>query len=413
VLKVVQLQYATASGGSSAFRLQKAFLNAGISSSIISLLADSPRLENILYLGKRERFVARIACKIESLLTRKGDKDYGLFSVPVFGNDLSSNEAIKNADVIYIHWVQYGFLSLSNIEQIAKLKKPVIFIMHDMWTITGGCHYSFDCEGYVSGCKTCPVFSEGLSRNLAAKEFIKKLDVFSKYKNLFFVSPSVWLYNCAKESLITKNKPVYYIPNILDASVFKPIDKPIAKNILNIDNNEFVIAFGAVSIDSKRKGWAYLQNALEIIKKDTGTENISILIFGSNYKKEIANAIPFKTKFMGYLSDEYSTALAYNAADVFIVPSLADNQPTTVQESLSCGTPVVGFNVGGIPDMIRHKENGYLAEYKNAEDIANGIRYCIQNKIRGKMLPNFQTEVTIQKYLELFENMRACNLLPA
>lgn len=411
MLKIVQLQYSTVSGGSSALRLQKAFIKAGISSSIISLQPDKHPLENITYLGKKERIIARADCRIELILTRKSDKDYGLFSVPVLGNDVSGMKEVREADIIYIHWVQYGFLNLADIEKIANLKKPVIFIMHDMWSITGGCHYSFNCENYVTGCKVCPVFSERPSSGLAAMGVAKKLELYSRHNNLFFVSPSKWLYNCAKESITTKNKPVFYIPNALDVSVYKPLDKNTAKHILNISTDESVIAFGAVSINSKRKGWLYLQNALEILKRDVDSQKITILIFGSNYNKEIADAIPFKTRFMGYLSDEYSTALAYNASDVFIVPSLADNQPTTVQESLSCGTAVVGFNIGGIPDMIRHKENGYLAEYKNAEDIANGIRYCIQNKVRGKMLPDFHPDKVIKKHVELFEYIKSLNSL--
>jgi len=406
MLKVVQIQYSTVSGGSSAIRLQKAFIKAGISSSIISLQEDKPKVDNITYLGRKERIIARLDCRLELLLTKKSDKDYGLFSAPVIGNDISSMKEVREADIIYIHWVQYGFLGLSDIKKIARLKKPVIFIMHDMWGITGGCHYSFNCKNYTTGCKACPIFTATSNSSLAAMGVTKKLALYSKYDNLFFVSPSRWLYNCAKEALLTKNKPVFYIPNVLDISVYKPLDKSTAKHILKISSDESVIAFGAVSIDSKRKGWPYLQNALEMLKKDTDSGKVTILIFGSNYNREIADAIPFRTRFMGYLSDEYSTALAYNASDVFIVPSLADNQPTTVQESLSCGTAVVGFNIGGIPDMIRHKENGYLAEYKNAEDIATGIRYCLQNKIKGKMLPGFHPDLVIKKHVEMIEHIK-------
>ncbi len=102
------------------------------------------------------------------------------------------------------------------------------------------------------------------------------------------------------------------------------------------------------------------------------------MIFGGGYNKEIADTVPFKTRFMGFLKDEYSTVLVYNAIDVFVTPSLADNFPTTVLECQACGTPVVGFEVGGIPEIIKHKENGYLAKYKDADDLANGIRFCLE-----------------------------------
>ncbi|HNU87991.1 MAG TPA: glycosyltransferase, partial [Ferruginibacter sp.] len=214
-----------------------------------------------------------------------------------------------------------------------------------------------------------------------------------------------WLYNCAKESLLTKDKPAFYIPNLLDKNIFKPTDKKTARQILNIDNNETVIAFGAITVDSPYKGWAYLQKALALLMQASPAENISVLIFGSSYKKEIADAIPFPVKFMGYLKDEYSTALVYNAADVFIAPSLAEAFGYVVMEALSCGTPVVGFDVGGIPDMVKHKENGYLAKYKDAEDLAEGIRYCISSGVKGYLPADIEPELTLKKHLELIDQV--------
>jgi glycosyltransferase involved in cell wall biosynthesis len=275
-----------------------------------------------------------------------------------------------------------------------------------MWSITGGCHYSFDCYNYKTGCNTCQMFPDTKKNGLPARAFARKLKIYSAYKNFYFVTPSKWLYNCAKESLLTKHKSVYYIPNVLDNTVFKPIKKEIAKRLLNIDVTEKIIAFGAVSIGSPYKGWLYLQKSLELLKQQSDIENVSILVFGSGYNKQTADAIPFKTRFMGYLYDEYAASLVYNAADVVIVPSVADNQPTIVQESLCCGTPVVGFNVGGIPDMIMHKENGYLAKYKDVEDLVTGIKYCLKNIDKAYMLPNFMPDLTIKKHLELWENIK-------
>lgn len=268
-----------------------------------------------------------------------------------------------------------------------------------------GCHYSFDCEKYVVGCNNCPILPGDKKNDLSSKGFGKKSKLYSKFDNLYFISPSLWLYDCAKRSLLIKDKPVYYIPNAIDSKLFKPFDNDIAKYILNIDTNETVIAFGAVNVNSPYKGWSFLQKALEILYEDRILKNLSILIFGSVYNKQIADAIPFKTKFMGYLSDEYSVVLAYNAANVFVVPSLADNQPTTIMESMCCGTPVVGFNVGGIPDMIKHKENGYLAKYKNPEDLAKGITFCIENKIYGKMLPIFAKSQVVKKHIDLLNGI--------
>lgn len=405
MIKVTQIQYSPESGARSALRLQKAFVNSGIQSSIVSLQKGNSSIPNATYLGKKQKLLARIDEKIQGWLLKKSIKKFGLFSYPILGSDVSGLSELKEADYIYIHWALSGFLNLKSIDQIAKLNKPVIIVLHDMWNITGGCHYSFDCEKYKSGCNNCQVFQGEKEKDLSYKEFNKKVKLYSKYNNFYFVSPSKWLYNCAKESALAKDKPVYYIPNILDNTLFKPFDKKAAKKIFNIDESETVVAFGAVSVNSPYKGWSYLQKALEILKQDDSYKNISILIFGSIHNQEMADAIPFKTRFMGFLYDEYSTMLVYNAADVFVVPSIADNQPTTVQESLSCGTPVVGFNVGGIPDMIKHKENGYLAAYKNSKDLAEGIKYCLSSKTKGYLLPEFQPEVTIQKHKDLFNRI--------
>ncbi|MGB5008546.1 MAG: glycosyltransferase [Ferruginibacter sp.] len=405
--KVVHIQFSVDSAGRAALRLQKALGSVNVSSHIVSLQYSTLVSSNIKFLGPKARFISKIDNRIQDYLTRKRVKEMGSFSYPVLGTDVSGLDEVKNADIIYIHWVLNGFFNYNSFKQVARLNKPVIIFLHDMWGITGGCHHSFTCEKYkTTGCNNCPVFPGDKINDLSAKGFKKKLKLYTKYKNLFFVSPSRWLYNCTKESLLSKHRPVFHIPNIIDTTLFKPVDKAVAKQILNIDAAETVITFGAVTVNSPYKGWVYLLKALELLKQDNSLSNVTVLIFGSGYNKEIADVLPFKTRFMGFLSDEYSISLVYNASDVFIVPSVADNLPTTVLECLSCGTPVVGFNVGGIPDMIRHRENGYLANYKDAADITNGILYCINNKIKGAIRPEFQPEVIVQKHLELYEKIK-------
>ena len=210
-----------------------------------------------------------------------------------------------------------------------------------------------------------------------------------------------------KSIIAYKKQTCFYIPNILDDTIYKKNDKAFAKHFLNIDANETVIAFGAIGVNSPYKGWPYLQAALEIIYEEVKDNNISILIFGNGDYKQMAAAIPFKTKFLGYLKDEYSASLAFNAADVFVAPSLAEAFGYVVMESLSCGTPVVGFNVGGIPDLIKHKENGYLANYKDAVDLATGIKFCLNNNIKGSLISDLKPELNVQKYLDLLTHLKS------
>jgi glycosyltransferase involved in cell wall biosynthesis len=374
---------------------------------MITLRASINDDEKIKQQGTRAKMIALLDHNIQNYLNRKNRKQFGAFSYPILGTDLSRKEEIKNADVIYIHWALGGFINFKSIREIAKLGKPVIFFMHDMWNITGGCHHSFTCQKYTEHCYNCQMLVPDRERDRSFREFEKKWKLYNGFSNLYFVAPSKWLYNCAHESELTKRKPIYYIPNIIDHSFFKPFDKIIAKKILNIDASETVIAFAAASINSPYKGWQFLKESLYLLHNDKNfASNITILIFGNGYSKDIAQSIPFKIKFMGFLRDEYSTMLSYNAADVFIAPSLADNLPTTVLESLSCGTPVVGFDVGGIPDMIKNKENGYLAKYKDAYDIYEGIKFCIQNNLKGYLPSEFDEETILEKHFNLHKMIK-------
>jgi glycosyltransferase involved in cell wall biosynthesis len=405
MIKVAQLQIFTESTGRAALRLHRAFLKNGIDSSMITLHRAVNDDEKIKQKGKLSSITARLDRSTQAYLNKNNIKEFGAFSYPILGSDISHLNEIRNADIIYIHWVLGGFLNLTDFEKLAKLGKPVIYLMQDMWNITGGCHHSFTCEKYKSHCFNCQVFPKQKIKDLSFKGFEKKLNLYSKYNNLYFIAPSKWLYECAKQSGLTKNKPLFHIPNIIEKDFFKPFDKTIAKKILNINPNEAVIAFGATSIDSPYKGWDYLLKALKILASEIEFKKISVLIFGGGYKKEIAAEIPFQTIFTGYLRDEYSPVMIYNAADVFIAPSLADNLPTTILESLSCGTSVVGFNVGGIPDMIKHKENGYLAKYKDANDIAEGIKFCLNNKIKGYNLSEFDPPSILEQHKSLFRHV--------
>jgi glycosyltransferase involved in cell wall biosynthesis len=391
------------SAGSACLRLHKLFLEKGIDSTIISLNADKIFDSRIMYLNSKSKTLLTLNTKLEEYQTRKNIKELGTFTYPRLGSNVIKMKEIQNADIIYLHWVLGGFLNFSNFEQIFSLKKPVIIFMHDMWWITGGCHHSFECEKYKVHCYDCQIFKSHNKKDLSYKGFDKKANLYQKFDNLFFVSPSWWLLNCAKESNLTHKKPTYYIPNILDDKVFKSLDKSFCRKILNLPEDQTIICFGAESITSPYKGWIYLKDALQILL-NKGLKNISVLIFGGSSSDEIKSTIPFPTYFIGFLKDEFSISLVYNSADVFIAPSLAETFGYVILESLSCGTPVVGFKVGGIPDLIDHKKNGYLANYRDANDLATGIEYCIVNKISGRRLPVFDKNAVMNQHIGLINS---------
>ncbi len=406
MIKIVQFQYRSTSSGDFGRRLHDEFIKVGISSSIVSLYSEVPDSITQVKLGKKQALVSALSYKLNEHLARKTNKDFGLFSYSSFGSNVSQLEQVKQADAIYLHWVHHGFLSLVNIEQLAKLGKPIIVILHDMCYLTGGCHYSFDCEKYKIKCHNCQCFPDSKERDLSTRGFEKKLKLYSKYDNLFFVSPSKWLYDCAQQSALTRNKPLFHIPNVLDRTVFKPFSKKLAREILNIDPEEQVILFGAAHVQSPYKGWEYLKAALKLFHQRGQTGKTSVLIFGTGDDPKISEAIPFPTRFMGQLKDEYTLAVLYNAADVFIAPSLADNLPYTIFESLACGTPVVAFNTGGIPDLIQHEINGYLATYKDVEDLSRGIHFCLTHELQVRPPIEMDNWLSIDKHLELLEAIK-------
>lgn len=404
MIKVVHIQKHLPTSGNAALRLHSAMLEAGIDSTMLSLSADVSG-ERIRHLHNVYQIISFFDEKILRYLTRKAVKKFGLFSFPVLGSNISNKNQIRNADIIYLHWINGGFLNLHSIKKLVKLNKPVVFFMHDMWTITGGCHHSFQCEKYKEECNRCQIFSEQKENDLSRIEFVRKARLLASFNNFYFIAPSTWLYNCTKQSKLTVDKPVFYIPNIIDNKLFKPFGKALAKQILNINTDKTVISFGAISVNSPYKGLDYLKSALRLLEAKLEVDKCLILVFGSACDKQMSEDIPYEIKFLGKLRDDLSTVITYNASDVFIAPSLADNLPTTVMESLCCGTPVVGFNVGGIPDMISHKVNGYLAKYKDAEDLSTGIMYCLENNIHGKLLPVFEPDNVIKKHLDLFGSL--------
>lgn len=403
--RIVHLSYGVKSSGDYTMRLHEAFRRADVDSSVLSLHSDISGDPHVYSLSRKSRLIANIDGKIQAYLKRNTIKDFGLFSFPVLASDVSKFKQITDADAIYVHWALHGFLNLKMMEKLAQTGKPIFFVLHDMWNITGGCHHSFDCTKYRTGCFNCQIFTGQKDRDLSAIQYEKKKNFLSRYSNIFFISPSRWLLSLSKQSGLTKEKPIYHIPNPIDISLFKPFDKKTAKNILNIEEDEKVLLFGANQINSPYKGWEYLKEALATLKQSDLKQKIRVLIFGSGPNRELQKAIPFASKFMGFITDDYTLNLIYNASDVFIVPSLADNLPTTVLESLSCGTPVVGFNVGGIPEMINHKMNGYLAQYRDAQDLQEGIRYCLDHNIKGSMLPEYFPKNIMEKHTVLLDSM--------
>ncbi|MDR1879149.1 MAG: glycosyltransferase family 4 protein [Bacteroidales bacterium] len=336
-----------------------------------------------------------------------------LFKVSIAntGTDISKHPLVKEADIIHLHWINQGFLSLKNIRQLILSGKPMIWTMHDMWACTGICHHSRECISYQSKCGNCFHLNSSRKKDLSFRIFSKKKKIWVN-RHISFVGCSKWLEKKAIQSPLMQGNKVYAIPNPIDITTFKPMEKEQARKQLKLPLNKQLLLFGAVNITDKQKGFDYLQEGLVYIKRQFPDiyKNIELVIFGQ-LKSDILSRINVFVHSMNYLKDETTIALLYNAVDLFVTPSLEENLPNTIMEAMSCGTPCVGFNTGGIPEMIDHKVLGYVAEYKSAKDLAAGINWCLKNN--NKLMPEarkktkvcYTENVVAKQYIDLYTKM--------
>lgn len=402
MLKIVQIQFSDKSAGSCARRLHLGFSNSNlVDSKAISLFNDNGSYDGITYLKKKPQLRASFNNWLERKVYKYDKTKFGLFTYAFFGTDVSKMKIIQEADVIYIHWVQLGFFNFKSFEELFKLNKRIFIVLHDMWFMTGGCHYAVDCDLYVDHCQNCPIFQD---KSLASSQHSKKGKLISKYQDKFeFITPSLWLKNLGSKSSLLKDSIIHFVPNYFDSPNFKPFSKNEARSILSIDLSKLVVCFGAVNISSVYKGWSYLKEAFLYLKESYSYEDLEVIIFGNGDLIEFENAIDFKIHYLGYLADEKDISLAYKASNVFVIPSILDNQPTTVVESLHCGIPVVGFNLCGIPEMIEHKKTGYIAEAYNSIDLANGIKFCLENDLEVTLKEEYKSENVLNSHFNLLK----------
>ena len=322
---------------------------------------------------------------------------------------IAAEIAAFNPDLINLHWIVDGFV---RIETLAQLNKPIVWTLHDMWAFTGGCHYSGECDRYTQSCGNCPQLNSQRDWDLSRWVWHRKAKAW-KNLNLTIVTPSSWMADCAKQSSLFQDYPIQVIPNGIDTTVYKPIDKTIARNILNLPQDRQIILFGAIGATSDpRKGFHLLLQILQQLTQLVDRDKIELVIFGSLKPKNAPN-FAFSTRYLGRLYDDISLSLVYSAADIFLCPSLEDNLPNTIVESLACGTPCVAFKIGGIPELIKHKYNGYLAQAFSSKDFAQGITWIMTNNQKQPLVlqasqtvkNNFTESINSLKYLQLFQKI--------
>lgn len=404
-MKILIVNFSDLQGGAAraASRLHISLLNENIDSKMFVSLKNGDNFKVLTQQSNSQKLLVKFKA-IFNTFPLKRYKKPALFS-PSFTPSLGVVKAINklNPDIVHLHWVNAGML---RIEDLNKIKAPIVWSLHDMWAFTGGCHYSGDCSGYMKNCGKCPVLNSSAENDISRKIFKRKEKTFSKLSDITIVGLSKWLEESAKLSSLLKDKNIINLPNPIDIHIFKPFDKACARELWKLPKDKKLVLFGSMSATSDvRKGFIELSNAL----KELDNDNVELLIFGSSKPKN-PYQFGFKTHYLGQLNDDISLVTLYNVADVMVVPSLQENLSNVIMESLACGTPVVAFNIGGNSDMIDHQKNGYLAKPYLATDLANGINWVINNntanevsqKAREKVIENFSNAVVAKKYIQLY-----------
>jgi glycosyltransferase involved in cell wall biosynthesis len=312
-------------------------------------------------------------------------------------------------DIVNIHWVCEG---LASIRTLGSINYPTVWTLHDMWSFTGGCHYTADCTRYEERCGACPKLGSDREWDLSRWVWKHKSSV---WKNIspYIVTPSQWLADCVLRSSLLQGSQVKVIPYGIDLTVYRPTGKTLARKLLNLPVEKTLLLFGAVNpTQDRRKGFHLLQPALQTLKAMGYSDSVELAIVGTSHVDETLN-LGFKIHCLGILRDDLTLAVAYSAADVFIAPSLQDNLPNTVLEALACGTPCVAFDIGGMPDLIDHEINGFLAKPYEVESLANGIAWTMQSDqtqqlghhAREKAERAFPLQLQASRYQSLFEEV--------
>lgn len=355
-----------------------------------------------------------LAERIPFILFHERDKSVRFaFSPANTGTSIINNPLIKDADILHLHWTNSGFLSIDDLKELINTGKPIVWTLHDMWTFTGGCHYSGTCERFKNECGNCPFLRDVSENDLSHKGWLRKAAMYAGAKNITFVACSDWLAGIAGKSSLIGKLPITSIANPIDIEVFSPRDKVAEQKKRGIKPDAKIILFGAANINDKRKGIRYLVEALQLLKQsDQDTSNIEVVIFGKNKYFDVTQ-LPFPVHQLNIITNENELAEVYSMADVFVTTSLEDNLPNMVMEAMACGTPVVAFNTGGVPEMVDHLQNGYLADLASAQGIANGIKEILYHtdtaklaaNTRQKVLDNYTNDKVAKQYIELYRSV--------
>ena len=410
-MQIIHLSYGDIYGGAfrATYRIHKSLLNQGTHSRlwVNEKKSDDWTVEDLN--NKIDKVLNKLCPRVinHSLVKMLKTENKIIHSPSVFPSNWVKHINNSNVDIVHLHWIQSEMLS---IKDISKIKKPIVWTLHDMWPFCGAEHYTNDNrwrDGYYPNNR--PNYESGFDLNRWTWNRKKK---YWK-KPIQIVTPSSWLAKCVKESALMKNWPLSVIYNPIDTDQWTPIDKQNARQLHNLSQDDNLILFGASGGGKDpRKGYDLLLSALEYLKANNKTKKIELVVFGQSKSKSQPD-LGFPIHFSGNLYDDLSLRALYSAADVMIVPSRQDNLPNTAVEAQACGTPVVSFDTGGLSNIVEHQKTGYLAKPFDTRDLAYGITWVLEqsdsnklgNNARERAVKKFSEKKISESYLSIYEKL--------
>lgn len=399
-----------------AYRIHRSLVDSGVNSRMRVLQKMSDDASVAGGVGRHSSRMGRWIAHKFAAQARHGFRpaNTSLHSPANYSNGLAEEINSATADVIHLHWITGGALT---IEEVGRFKAPVVWTLHDMWPFCGAEHYTDDGPesrfrvGYHKS--NAPV--EERTHDLNRSTWIRKVKNWRRPFHI--VCPSHWLAECAKASRLFETWPVTVIPYPIALDVWRPIQKEVARELLGLDPKANVVLMGAFGgLADPRKGGDLALAALRSALAD-GCKVDQLLIFGqSAAAPHSATSFPVPTHFLGRIHDDLTMVIAYSAADVMLVPSRQDNLPNTAIEPLACGTPVLGFAIGGMPDLVQHGDTGWLAKPFDIADLAAGISWALSRKdadrelrqrCRDSAVAKFSPHQVAMQYMNIYRD--ACS----
>lgn len=356
-------------------------------------------------LWRRARHVARSMG--EKRPGRRVGDGSALFSPGRHGCDLTKHPAYEAADLIHLHWINGGMLS---VEGIGRIQKPMVWTLRDMWPFTGGCHYALDCTGYTRSCGACPQLGSNAADDLSADVLQRKNASFSSDTTYVGISP--WITEAAASSSLLSGRDIRTILNCIDTSAFYPTPREEARARLGLPQTGRIVLSGALFHKDRYKGHDLLRQAKEMLSH-SDFRNAS---FGALQQDE---DIDFD---FGTVTDDRKLRDIYAASDVLVFPSIQEAFGKVAAEAMACGVPVVAFDATGPKDIVTHKTTGYAARPFEAADLAAGVKWCLEDPARHRELSEnaakdararFAPEIAAQAYMDLYREKLSGRAVPA